>query len=136
MPLFPISTQILLRNVNTPAFKAWVSLTNYLSLTAETSVQQTNAHLEHLDSEFRTAGLGVNAVRIAEHRQRSEVGCIALLCWAGELQQRTYLQSEWTESSPDSKIEEPTRQGKGGMKGVHVDSETLAKLKSQRTHSY
>ena len=79
MPLFAISTQILLRNVNTPAFKAWVSLTNYLSLTAETSVQQTNAHLEHLDSEFRTAGLGVNAVRIAEHRQRSEAGCIASL---------------------------------------------------------
>lgn len=80
MPLFPISTQILLRNVNTPAFKAWVSLTNYLSLTAETSVQQTNAHLEHLDSEFRTAGLGRNAVRIAEQWQRSEVGvhCFSL----------------------------------------------------------
>lgn len=50
MPLFPISTQILLRNVNTSAFKTWVSLTNFLSLTAETSVQQTNAHMEHLDS--------------------------------------------------------------------------------------
>lgn len=48
----------------------------------------------------------------------------------------TYLQLEWTESSPDSKIKEPMRQGKGGTKGVHVDSETLAKLKSQRTHSY
>lgn len=50
MPLFPISTQILLRNVTTPAFKAWLSLTNYLSLTAETSVQRTNEHLKHLDS--------------------------------------------------------------------------------------